>query len=93
MIALAPEKIRDKVRDVVGDVAGDIAEKEIRVRIKKNNTSIARDIVEVIDRDIVVDIAIDTQQVISEKFEKILNYCQMPQKRKEVLQEIGLVKM
>jgi hypothetical protein len=37
------------VRDVAGDVAGDIAEKEIRIRIKRNNTSIARDIFGAID--------------------------------------------
>ena len=67
--------VPDTVRDNVRDVAGDIA----------------GDIVRAIDRAIVVDIAIEVREVINEKLEKILLFCQKPKQRKEILKEIGLV--
>lgn len=91
LIDIAPIKVRDKVRDVAGDIAGDVAAKAIRDKIAKNDGAVARDIVRAIDRDTVVVIAIDVQEFINEKLEKILHFCQKPKQRKDILKEIGLV--
>jgi len=91
LIAIAPDKVRDKVRDVAGDIAGDVAAKTIKDKIAKNDSAVAGDIVRAIDRDTVVDIAIDVQEFVHEKIEKILHFCQKSKKRKDILKEIGLV--
>jgi len=91
LVAIAPNRVRDKVRDVAGDIAGDAAAKAISTKIAKNDSSVAGDVVRAIDRDIVIDIAIDAQKFINEKVEKILLFCQKPKQRKEILKEIGLV--
>ncbi|MDO8996505.1 MAG: putative DNA binding domain-containing protein [Sediminibacterium sp.] len=90
-VAFAPARVRDKVRDIAGDIAGDVAAKVIKDKIAKNDSAVAGDIVRAIDRDSVVDIAIDVQEFINDKFAKILNYCQKPKQRKDILKEIGLV--
>lgn len=91
LIAIAPDRVRDKVRDVAGDIAGDVAAKAIKDKIAKNDSAVAGDIVRAIDRDTVVDIAIDVQEFINEKLEKILHFCNKPKQRKDMLKEIGLV--
>jgi len=91
LIAIAPDRVRDKVRDVAGDIAGDVAAKAIKDKIAKNDSAVAGDIVRAIDRDTVVDIAIDVQEFINEKLEKILHFCHKPKQRKDILKEIGLV--
>jgi ATP-dependent DNA helicase RecG len=91
LLLIAPDRVRDKVRDVAGDIAGDVAAKAVRDKIAKNETSVAGDIVRAVDRDTVVDIAIDAHEFVNDKLEKILLFCQKPKKRKEILKEIGLV--
>lgn len=91
LIAIAPDRVRDKVRDVAGDIAGDVAAKAIKDKIAKNDGAVAGDIVRAVDRDTVVYIAIDVQEFINEKLEKILHFCHKPKKRKDILKEIGLV--
>jgi ATP-dependent DNA helicase RecG len=91
LIAVAPNKIRDKVRDVAGDIAGDIAAKEFKDKIRKGDKAITRDIVRAIDRDVVEHLVIDVQEFVNEKHAKILDFCQKPQHRKDILQQIDLV--
>lgn len=91
LLLIAPDRVRDKVRDVAGDIAGDVAAKAVSDKIAKNDASVAGDIVRAVERDAVVDIAIDAHEFINEKLEKILLFCQKPKQRKEILKEIGLV--
>jgi ATP-dependent DNA helicase RecG len=86
----APHEIRDKVREVAGDKAGEAAAKELKKRIDKNDESAAAEIIKVTDREIVEQTAIDAQEFVKEKMEKILMFCRKPKQRKDILQEIGL---
>lgn len=91
LIEEAPTRIRDKVRDVAGDVAGDEAANAMRNKIAKSDLAVAGDVVRAVERDIAVDLAIDAQEFINEKVEKILLFCRKPQQRKDVMEHIGLV--
>ena len=91
LLATAPAKVGNKVRDVAGDIAGDVAARTVNDRISKDDATAAGDIVGAIDRDVVADIAIDAQQFINSKTEKILLYCKKPKQRNSILSKIGLV--
>ena len=91
IISKAPNAIRNKTRDVAGDIAGDVAAREFQKRIAKGDKTIAGDIVGAIDRDTVVDVAIDAQEFVKEKMEKILMFCRESKQRKEIFEVIEIV--